>query len=158
MSTTIKIAIVMLVLLAAVGVVAMKQVGGDASPQVAPSAAAPAKPSDAASVPAPLPAPLPHLVDLGANKCIPCKAMAPILEQLRQDFQGRLLVTFLDVWQDRAAGEAYDIRIIPTQIFLDPQGVELFRHEGFYSRQEILDKWLELGYPFDTAASLETSR
>lgn len=92
---------------------------------------------------------LPQLVDLGADKCVPCKAMAPILEELKRDFAGRLDVMFIDVWKDPTAGEAYRIHLIPTQIFYDAEGHELFRHEGFYSREEILAKWRELGFNFE---------
>jgi thioredoxin len=88
---------------------------------------------------------VPQLVDLGADKCIPCKMMAPILEELKEKYKGRLEVTFIDVWKNPAPGRKYGIRAIPTQIFLDPSGKELFRHEGFYSKKDILDKWRELG-------------
>ena len=89
---------------------------------------------------------LPRLVDLGADKCVPCKMMAPILDQLRVDCEGRLLVEFIDVWKSPEAGEPYGIKLIPTQVFLAPDGRELFRHEGFISREDILAKWRELGY------------
>lgn len=89
---------------------------------------------------------LPKLVDLGATKCVPCKLMAPILEDLDRDFKGRLDVVFIDVWENSGAGSQYKIRVIPTQIFFSPEGKELFRHEGFYSREDILAKWKELGH------------
>lgn len=88
---------------------------------------------------------LPRLVDLGADKCIPCKMMAPILEEIREEYKGRLEVTFIDVWKNPNAGRGYGIRAIPTQIFIDAAGRELFRHEGFFSKQDILSKWRELG-------------
>lgn len=88
---------------------------------------------------------LPRLVDLGADRCVPCKLMMPVLEQLRRDFPTQLEVVFIDVWKDRAAGEKHGVNIIPTQIFFDATGRELFRHEGFFSREEILAKWRELG-------------
>lgn len=91
---------------------------------------------------------LPRLLDLGAKKCIPCKMMAPILAELTQEYAGRMEVEFIDVWQDAAAGGKYGIRSIPTQIFYSPEGKELFRHEGFLSKQDILAKWSELGYAF----------
>jgi thioredoxin 1 len=91
---------------------------------------------------------LPKLLDLGADKCIPCKKMAPILEALREEFAGRFDVVFIDVWKNRDMSAAYKLRMIPTQIFFDEAGTELFRHEGFYSRQDILGKWAELGYEF----------
>lgn len=88
---------------------------------------------------------IPHLVDLGAGKCVPCKAMAPILEQLRADYSGRLEVTFIDVWQSPDQARAYGVRMIPTQVFYASDGRELARHEGFMSREEILAQWKALG-------------
>ena len=88
---------------------------------------------------------LPRLVDLGAGKCIPCKKMAPILEELKEEYAGSLEVVFIDVWQDPSAGQKYGIESIPTQIFYDRSGKELFRHEGFFAKEDILAKWKELG-------------
>ncbi len=88
---------------------------------------------------------LPRLVDLGADKCIPCKAMAPILEELKRDYAGVFAVEFIDVWKRPEAAEPFNIQLIPTQIFLDSNGKELFRHQGFFSKEEILAKWKELG-------------
>jgi thioredoxin 1 len=93
-------------------------------------------------------APLPRLVDLGAGKCIPCKMMAPILKELKEQYKGRLDVVFIDVWEKPAEAKKYRIDIIPTQIFYDASGKELFRHEGFFSKEEILSKWKELGVMF----------
>ena len=92
---------------------------------------------------------VPRLVDVGASKCIPCKAMAPILADLKRDYAGKLEVHFIDVWQDRAAAEPYRIGMIPTQIFFAADGSELWRHEGFFSRDEILAKWKQLGVKLD---------
>lgn len=88
---------------------------------------------------------LPHLVDLGAGTCIPCKAMAPILEELRVEYAGTFGVVFVDVWENPDAAEPYNINLIPTQIFLDATGKELWRHEGFMAKADILSKWTELG-------------
>ena len=87
--------------------------------------------------PAPAPASLPRIVDLGAGKCIPCKRMAPILEALKVDYAGAVNVQFIDVWQNPDAGQPYKIRLIPTQIFFDRSGKERFRHEGFFAREDI---------------------
>jgi thioredoxin 1 len=92
--------------------------------------AAPAKPDTIAPL-------LPRLVDLGAAKCIPCKKMAPILEKLRKKYAGIVDVDFIDVWKDPKAGKPYKIRLIPTQVFFDRSGKEVFRHEGFFSKKEI---------------------
>ena len=91
----------------------------------------------------------PLLLDLGADKCIPCKMMMPILEKLETAYAGQLEVQFIDVWKNRDAGAQYGIRSIPTQIFFDAEGKELFRHEGFFAREDILAKWKELGFEFE---------
>lgn len=91
---------------------------------------------------------IPRLVDLGANKCVPCVMMAPILEELAEEYKGRLIVEFIDVWENRGAGREYGIRVIPTQIFYDASGKELFRHEGFYSKADILGTFERLGISF----------
>lgn len=88
---------------------------------------------------------LPRLVDLGAGKCIPCKAMSPILDELRTEYAGIFDVTFIDVWEDTEAAKPYGINLIPTQIFYDADGRERWRHEGFLGKAEILAKWKELG-------------
>ena len=88
---------------------------------------------------------LPALIDLGAGKCIPCKLMAPILKQLKNDFADRLRVEIIDIEENPDLINKYHVRVIPTQIFYDASGRELFRHEGFYSREDILAKWKELG-------------
>ena len=88
---------------------------------------------------------LPRLVDLGADKCANCKKMMPILAALSTEYEGRFVVEFIDVWKNTDAATTYGIRVIPTQIFFAADGTELFRHEGFYGREEILGKWRELG-------------
>jgi thioredoxin 1 len=91
------------------------------------------------------PAKLPKLIDLGADKCIPCKMMAPILKELKTDYAGRMDVEFIDVWKTPDAGKPYKIKLIPTQILFDASGKERFRHEGFFGKEDILAKWKELG-------------
>ena len=99
------------------------------------------------------PTALPRLVDLGADKCIPCKQMAPILEELKTAYAGQLEVEFIDVWKNPDAGSQYGIRVIPTQIFYDAQGNELFRHEGFFGKEDMLAKWQELGVDLQPQAA-----
>ena len=91
---------------------------------------------------------LPKLIDLGAGKCIPCKMMAPILEEIKEEYNGKLDVIFIDVWENPEEAKKYKINLIPTQIFYDSAGKELFRHEGFYSKEDILEKYKELGIDF----------
>ena len=130
MKTPIKILIVAALAVTVVAAVALKQ--GRTESKDGPAASGPR-------------AALPRLVDLGAGKCIPCKKMAPILEQLRKEYDGRLRVEFIDVWQNPDAGQKYGIRLIPTQIFYDAAGRELARHEGFIAKEDILAQWTALG-------------
>jgi thioredoxin 1 len=98
---------------------------------------------------------LPRLLDLGSVSCIPCKMMAPILEELKREYAGRLRVDFIDVWENPDAGKPYGIRLIPTQIFFDASGKERFRHEGFFSKEDILAKWKELGVGLSAGATAQ---
>jgi len=74
--------------------------------------------------------------------------MAPLLKQLKSEYAGRLIVEFIDVRKNPAMAKQYQINLIPTQILFDASGKELFRHEGFYSKEDILAKWKELGVDF----------
>jgi thioredoxin 1 len=86
------------------------------------------------------------MVDLGAKTCIPCKMMAPILEELKVEYQGRAEVIFIDVWDQANEGQAraFKIMAIPTQIFYDKEGRETFRHTGFFDKKSITAKLDEL--------------
>jgi len=85
------------------------------------------------------------MIDLGAKKCIPCKMMAPILEKLEKEYAGRAAIVFLDVWEDKAPAKRFGIRSIPTQIFFDREGKEVFRHVGFLSEEEIVRQFKDMG-------------
>ena len=87
----------------------------------------------------------PRLLDLGADKCVPCKMMAPILDDLKEEYAGRLDVEFIDVWQNSDVASRYRVESIPTQIFFDASGRELYRHQGFFAKEDILKKWKSLG-------------
>ncbi len=135
-------------LAAALLAVAGLQVSGPES-----SAAEPAGPPKPAA-PAVERTGVPKLLDLGSKLCIPCKLMAPILEEMTGQFKGKLDVEFVDVGEraNVAVARKYGIQTIPTQIFLDAEGKELWRHVGFISRYGILEKFRELGYAFAAAA------
>ena len=85
------------------------------------------------------------MLDLGAHKCIPCKMMAPIIEQLKREYEGKAAIVFVDVWEHREQARKYGIRAIPTQIFFDKNGKEVFRHEGFMDKKSIVRVLGELG-------------
>ena len=144
MSKSIYKAVVIVILVGAVGaIVAMKNPCGCLIPaesyneSVLSSTPIPAQTSDQG---------LPRLVDLGADKCIPCKLMAPILEQLKKDFSGRLQVDFIDVWKNPTEAAKYGIKVMPTQIFFAPDTKSV---------EEIQEIAKELGIdlnPLDTVA------
>lgn len=85
------------------------------------------------------------MVDLGAHKCIPCKMMAPILEKMEKEYKGRAAIVFIDVWQDRSQAKKYGIRAIPTQIFFDKSGKEVYRHVGFMAEDAIVKQLGKMG-------------
>lgn len=98
---------------------------------------------------------IPKLVDLGATECIPCKMMAPVLEELEKEYAGVMDVEFIDVWrpENKETAKSYGIEEIPTQVFLDPEGKELWRHVGFIAKEDILAKWSEFGYELKPTGS-----
>ncbi len=78
-------------------------------------------------------------IELGADRCIPCKAMQPIMKEIAETYPDRVQVVFYDVWKDPEPAHHYRIQLIPTQIFLDQKGQEISRHVGFFSKEEILE-------------------
>ncbi len=85
-------------------------------------------------------------VELGSVRCIPCKMMIPIMEEVERRFGDEVLVVFHDVWtqEGQPYADKYKIRGIPTQVFLDADGKEFFRHTGFFPKEELF-KVLEKG-------------
>lgn len=78
------------------------------------------------------------MIDLGAKSCIPCKMMAPIMEKMEKKYAGKAVIHFYDVWKDREPAVRFGIRAIPTQIFFNSEGREVYRHEGFMSEADIV--------------------
>jgi thioredoxin 1 len=85
------------------------------------------------------------MVDLGANSCIPCKMMAPIMKKLEKDYKGKAAIIFIDVWKDPGQAKRFSIRAIPTQIFYDKEGNEVYRHVGFMSQNAIVTQLGNMG-------------
>ena len=79
-------------------------------------------------------------IELGSVKCVPCKMMQPIIAEIEKEYAGQVKVVFYDVWtsEGRPYGQKYSVRAIPTQVFLDKDGKEFFRHTGFFSKEEIV--------------------
>jgi thioredoxin 1 len=89
--------------------------------------------------------PLPKFLNFGADRCIPCKQMVPVREAIAAEYAGQVEVGFIDVWADREAGRAYHVRVIPTQLILDAEGRELFRHEGYWPKEQVLAQFAAVG-------------
>jgi thioredoxin 1 len=84
-------------------------------------------------------------LEIGAESCIPCRMMQPIMKEIAEEYPGVVEVIFHDLYEDREIGQKYRIRVMPTQVFLDASGREFFRHEGFYPKDQMkamLDKYL----------------
>ncbi len=152
MNTWTRILIVGALAMAVAGVVALKRSERPTAPAPVPGADARADATAAKSL---AKTSMPRLVDLGAGKCIPCKLMAPILDELRKDYASHFEVHFIDVWENPEVGKQYGVEMIPTQIFYDAGGRELYRHTGFFGKEDILSKWKELGV--DTGTSTATA-
>jgi len=85
------------------------------------------------------------MVDLGAASCIPCKMMAPILENLEKRYRGKAVIAFIDLRYDRDASRRVNVQAIPTQIFFDKNGREVARHTGFMSEDAIVNQLKTMG-------------
>jgi thioredoxin 1 len=83
--------------------------------------------------------PMITFVELGSVKCIPCRMMQPVMKAIEQKYGDQVKVVFYDVWKQEQAHYAqdYNVRLIPTQVFLDAKGKELMRHEGFFPEKDI---------------------
>jgi len=88
---------------------------------------------------------LPKLLDLGATKCIPCKMMVPVLDELSKEYKGQLDVQFIDVWKNPKEAENRKVKSIPTQIFFDAKGKEIFRHVCYFPKEDIVKAFRDHG-------------
>jgi len=79
-------------------------------------------------------------IELGSVNCIPCKMMQPVMKEIEEEYADTVKVVFYDVWtkEDKKFAKQYEIKVIPTQVFLDENGEEFFRHQGFFSKEEIV--------------------
>lgn len=85
------------------------------------------------------------MIDLGAKKCIPCKMMAPIMEKMERKYEDKAAVVFIDVWEHREQAARFRVRAIPTQIFFNAVGEEVYRHVGFLAEKDIVSQLEKMG-------------
>ena len=152
MNTTTRYTILVIIFIAITAVLAFKHYEGGAEPEAAPVAAplvegetvvAEDTPSEAPSL---VSADVPTLLELGSSTCIPCKEMKKVLGSLEEEYAGRLDIRIVDIFEQPEMAERYNVRVIPTQVFLGPDGAELFRHEGYFPREDIVAQWRQLGF------------
>jgi thioredoxin 1 len=82
--------------------------------------------------------PLVTFLEIGSETCIPCKMMKPVMKDIQEEYKDKIEVIFHDVSKDQEVAKKYNIRVIPTQVFLDKDGKEFHRHEGFYPKEEVM--------------------
>lgn len=90
---------------------------------------------------------VPTFVELGSDRCTSCRAMIPVLEELRTTHGCHLDVRFIDVWDHPEEGERFGVVTIPTQVLLAPDGREITRHTGFWSAASIRSAFASGGHP-----------
>lgn len=87
----------------------------------------------------------PILVDFGANSCVPCRQLRPILKDVRNEYSGKAEILVIDVYKYQALAKEYKIMLIPTLVFFDSKGKEAFRHMGVLDKEKIVAKLKEVG-------------
>ncbi|MFH1122445.1 MAG: thioredoxin family protein, partial [Pseudomonadota bacterium] len=87
----------------------------------------------------------PVLVDFGSNSCIPCRQLRPILQEIRKEQAGNLEVLVIDIYKHQALAGQYRIQVMPTLIFFDSTGKEVFRHQGFMPKTALMEQLKKVG-------------
>jgi thioredoxin 1 len=85
------------------------------------------------------------MVDLGAGSCIPCKMMEPILKKVEERYKDKAAIVFIDLRYHRDQAARFKVRAIPTQVFFDSEGKEVYRHVGFMSEDAIIEQLGKMG-------------
>jgi thioredoxin 1 len=85
------------------------------------------------------------LIDLGKKTCTQCKMMAPILEKLEKKYKGKAAIIFINLLDDPEQQYRFKLKALPTQIFFNPEGKEVYRHTGFMSEKAIIQQMNKMG-------------
>jgi thioredoxin 1 len=88
---------------------------------------------------------MPSMVDFGADGCRPCDMLAPIIDSLEKEYAGKLNVLFVHVRKEQILATRYGVQSIPLQVFYDKQGKEVYRHVGFFPKDQIIARFADLG-------------
>jgi thioredoxin 1 len=87
----------------------------------------------------------PVLVDFGANSCVPCRQLRPILKEIGKEYAGKAEILVIDVYKYQNLAREHKIMLIPTLVFFDSKGKEVFRHLGVLDKEKIVAKLKEIG-------------
>jgi len=87
----------------------------------------------------------PVLVDFGANSCIPCRQMRPVLKELSKEYSEKAKILVIDVYKNQNLAQDYKVFMLPTLVFFDSKGKEAFRSVGMMEKEKIVGKLKEIG-------------
>ena len=87
----------------------------------------------------------PTLVDFGANSCAPCRLLRPVLKEIEKEYSGKAHILVIDVYKFQQLARDYKVLVIPTLVFFDVKGQEVFRHMGVLEKEKIISKLKEIG-------------
>ena len=84
----------------------------------------------------------PVLVDFFATWCGPCKMLAPILKEVKNNLAERVTILKIDVDKNQELSSQYQIRGVPTMLLFQ-NGIQLWRQSGILTKDEIVKIILE---------------
>ena len=87
----------------------------------------------------------PVLVDFGSNSCVPCRQLRPILQEIKKEQEGKLEVLVIDIYKHQNLSSEYRIQVIPTLVFFDSSGKEMFRQQGFMPKAALMEQIKKIG-------------
>lgn len=133
-SMAVRVVVLLVVVAAVLGVFFLKKSSGEAAVVSTPAAGSGEElPFEVTSVDMDsiLSYGLPVMIDFGAEECGPCQYMKPDLEQIYEESRGAAVVHYIDVWVNTQAAADYPVTVVPTQMFVLPDGTPWQPPEGF---------------------------
>jgi thioredoxin 1 len=88
----------------------------------------------------------PAIYDFGSGRCLTCREMEKILEAVKGQYGKQLEVRLIYVDRDKDLARQYKVMLIPTQVFVDASGQEVFRHLGLFPKDKLVKKLQELKF------------